>query len=98
MESVLNELSHTHLRQDAASAEHLAYLLSQKGLISPAPGAALKARPHPEVMQVMIDKDKSPLDDIPDDISTGLLRIYLEHAEGIVERIDEQLGRKEITA
>jgi hypothetical protein len=86
IKSVLKELSRTHLRQDAASAEHLAYMLSQKGLIPPKSGNALEMKAHPEVMQVMIDKDKSPLDEIPADIRAGLLQIYLEHAESVVER------------
>jgi hypothetical protein len=86
IKSVLKELSRTHLRQDAASAEHLAYLLEQKGLISPAPETELKARAHFEVTRIMIDPAKSRLDEIPADIRMGLLDIYRQYADGFAER------------
>jgi hypothetical protein len=84
--SVLNELSNTNLRQDAASAEHLAYLLTKRGLISRAPGGTLKVRENPQVLKLMFDNEKSRVEEIPEDIRGGIIKIYLEHATGTAKR------------
>jgi hypothetical protein len=37
-------------------------------------------------MKLMIDKDKSPVDEIPDDLRDRLFAIYLTHADGVATR------------
>jgi len=86
MKSVLHHLSNTHLRQDAASAGHLLYLLSRKGLMPPGSTGKEAARPYPQIERLMFDNEKSLLDEIPADIRESLLRIYLEHANGAAMR------------
>lgn len=81
---VLKLLSSTQLRQDAASAEHLAYLLRQKGLIKPDTHDTLCARPHPQVTSLMFGDEKSRLNEIPPDLRDGLMRIYHSYADSTV--------------
>jgi hypothetical protein len=84
IKNILRDLANTTLRQDAATAGQMLYLLSQKGLLPAAD--VLKIKPHPQVMKLMIDKDKSPVDDIPHDLRNKLFAIYLEHAAGVTLR------------
>jgi hypothetical protein len=85
IKNILRELAHTRLRQDADTAGQTLYLLSQKGMVpSEKPS---KIRSHPQIMKIMIDKDKSPVGEIPDDLRKRLFSIYLEHTEGAAERL-----------
>jgi hypothetical protein len=88
IKSVLHQLSNTRLRQDAASAGHLIYLLSRLGLLSSACDDGVSARPHPQIEKLMFDREKSPLSEIPDDARAQLLRIYGQYARGYVTRRD----------
>ncbi len=62
-------------------------MLLEKGLL-PRDGASLKGkpRPHPEVLKVRIDRERSPIDAIPVDLRHGLFSIFLDHAQGAVRR------------
>ena len=83
---VLREISNTRLRQDASSARHLMYMLMRKGLISRNSGGGQTAREHQEILKIMLDDSKSPLNVIPRELQHPLFKILLEHAEGVVER------------
>ncbi len=88
IEQILHDLARATLRQDAATAGHTLYMLSQKGLLPL--GDVSKLRKHPRVMRLMIDNEKSPIDEIPDDIRQRLFKIFLQHADGISERLRNQ--------
>jgi hypothetical protein len=81
---IMKDLVDTTLRQDAATSGHTLYLLSRKGLITAEKASRIK--PHSQIMKLMIDKDKSPKDEIPDDLRDRLFAICLEHADGMAER------------
>ena len=44
------------------------------------------SRPHPEVLKLRFDRERSPIDGIPADLRRGLFQIFLEHADGAVRR------------
>ncbi len=81
----LEELVEKGVHQESAGAQHLIFLLNEKGLIPPA-HKGLKIREHPEIMKVRFDPDRSPIDAVPVDLREPVLRIFLEHAEGAVRR------------
>jgi hypothetical protein len=88
IKSVLNQLSHTRLRQDAVSAEHLLYLLSKREMLAMDRPGTHRQRPHREIEKLMFDEKRSLISEIPGDIRVKLIRLYLEHAKGIVRRQD----------
>jgi len=85
VENCLRALATAGVHQEADCASHVLYVLQQKGRL-PAGEGVLRPRSHPEVMQLRLDPERSPLDDIPEDLQERLLRIYLSHAKGAVRR------------
>ena len=81
----LQALVRDGVHQEADCASHVLHLLQQKGQL-PEGGSKLRPRSHPEVTQLRLDAERSPLDDIPQELQERLLRIYLAHAKGIVRR------------
>lgn len=75
--------SNQYTKQMGADASQLFYLLDQAGIIQ-----APKAKPHPEVMRLRFDKERSPLDVVPEDIRKPLYDIVLPYTEGMVVRKD----------
>ncbi|MCC6746018.1 MAG: creatininase family protein [Deltaproteobacteria bacterium] len=86
VEQCLRALAEGGVHQEAEGAQHLAYLLARKGLLPEAAVGRAKARPRPEVMKLRFDPERSPLGVIPADLRGALFRIYLQHAEGAVQR------------
>ncbi|RMG54386.1 MAG: creatininase family protein [Acidobacteria bacterium] len=82
----LEALAAKGVHQETPGAEHLAFLLHQKGLW-PDSSFTLKPRPHPEVMKIRLDPEKSPMESVPVDLRERLYRIFLEHADGAAKRI-----------
>jgi creatinine amidohydrolase/Fe(II)-dependent formamide hydrolase-like protein len=74
------------LHQEAPGREHLLHLLRGKGLLDPGAPLAAAARPHPEILKLRFDPERSPVDAIPVDLRGPLYRILLEHADGAVRR------------
>ncbi len=74
------------IHQEAEGARHILWTLAKKGRIT-LPPTARTARPYPEVLQIRIDRDRSPLDGIPGDLRAPLIKIAGEHAEGAVRRV-----------
>ena len=73
------------VHQETVGFQHMLYLLAQKGLIE-ANASEPPGRENPEVVKMRFDRDKSPVDAIPNDLRQPLYRIYLEHSQGAVER------------
>ncbi len=82
----LENLMTKGIHQETEGIEHLAFLLEQKGTIGKASTGSLRARQRPEILKLRFDPEKSPVEGIPADLREPLYRIYLEHAEGMVER------------
>jgi creatinine amidohydrolase/Fe(II)-dependent formamide hydrolase-like protein len=86
IENCLKELADKGVHQESAGAQHLVFLLSQKGFI-PQPAKKIKARAHSEILKVRFDPEKSPIDAIPTELRQPLLRIFLQHSEGAVQHL-----------
>jgi creatinine amidohydrolase/Fe(II)-dependent formamide hydrolase-like protein/7-cyano-7-deazaguanine synthase in queuosine biosynthesis len=80
--SCLETLPEQGIHQERAAAQHLLHLLAEKQLVQP----KAPAKAHPEVLALRFDPERSPHDSVPADLRMRLYRIFLEHAEGAVER------------
>ena len=77
----------THdVHQAGADAEHLAWLLTERGLIRRRAGSRRPARPHPEVEALRFDPERSPFGWMPVEMRRPMIGLLSEHARGIVER------------
>jgi mycofactocin system creatininase family protein len=72
--------------QEAPAVGHLMHLLSSRGAIDLLSHGRRPPKPRPEVMKIRIDRERSPFDAVPVDLRRGLLRIFLEHADGAIRR------------
>ncbi|UCE06827.1 MAG: creatininase family protein [bacterium] len=86
IENCLKSLVEKGIHQEAAGGQQLTYLLIQKGLIPKASDAQVRKLSHPEVMKLRFDAEKSPIDGIPQNLREPLFKIFLEHAEGAVQK------------
>jgi creatinine amidohydrolase/Fe(II)-dependent formamide hydrolase-like protein/7-cyano-7-deazaguanine synthase in queuosine biosynthesis len=82
----LADLTHRDLHVEAEGVEHLAFLLSESGLISQPFIGSIRAREKPEIMKLRFNSERSPVETIPVDLRGPLYRIYLEHAQGAVRK------------
>ena len=82
----LNKLVSDGVRQERFGAEHLAYLLHQKGRISKARVGQVNGKKHPEIMKLRFASERSPVEEIPRDLREPLFKIVLEHTSGAVLR------------
>lgn len=74
------------VHQEGAGEAHLLSMLWERGLLS-APGeGGRKTTTHPEVMQLRFVDDRSPIDDVPEDLRRRLYRILLNHCPGAIQR------------
>jgi hypothetical protein len=83
-EEALPALTVDGIRQELAATEHLAYLLHTKGAIPQPKLGNVFARERPEIEQLRIDPERSPLTDIPKQLRQPLLDIFLDHSDGAV--------------
>ncbi|WP_319521722.1 creatininase family protein [uncultured Desulfosarcina sp.] len=72
--------------QAEAEANQLFYLLARSGRVSVPEEIAAAAKAHPEILKLRFDPQVSPIDGIPEDLRADLYRIFLEFADGAVER------------
>jgi creatinine amidohydrolase/Fe(II)-dependent formamide hydrolase-like protein len=82
----LKDLEKKGVHQETEGAEHLAYVLRQKGLIEASALGPVTARERPETMKMRFDREKSPIEEIPVDLREPLYRLYVKHATGAVKR------------
>jgi creatinine amidohydrolase/Fe(II)-dependent formamide hydrolase-like protein len=83
IKSSLSQLLDKGIHQEVEGFHQLLFMLKQKGLLE----SAKKVRPSPQILNIRIDKKKSPLTDIPIDLRKPLLDIIIQHAAGIVTRV-----------
>ncbi|MGE5343203.1 MAG: hypothetical protein ACM3SY_17160 [Candidatus Omnitrophota bacterium] len=86
------------INQESAGHNHIIHMLHQKGLVPFSLLAEGKTQPHPEVMRLRFDPECSPMNEIPEDLRSSIYRIYLEHAEGALERIGKEWKEKEFAS
>jgi hypothetical protein len=77
------------VNQETPGAQHLAHLLSKRGLLSGGTGLPC-AIPRPEVLKLRFDAERSSLDDVPEELRRPLLEILLQHCDGAIKRIDRK--------
>ena len=69
-------------KQEAAAAQHTLALLAERGLVDGRAGF----KRHPEVLNLRVDAERSPVEGLPTDLRRPLFEILLQHAEGAVQR------------
>jgi len=85
IEECLKAIAVKGVHQESTGAQHLAFLLSEKGLFQKT-SSSVKLKEHPEIMKVRFDPERSPIESTPKDIREPIMHIFLEHAEGSVKR------------
>jgi creatinine amidohydrolase/Fe(II)-dependent formamide hydrolase-like protein len=86
LERIVSEGVH----QESVGSRHLLFMLAQKGLVHPSSANQRKLKPCPEIMKLRFDPERSPIDGIPADLRTSLYGIFLQYADGALQRV----GRK----
>ena len=86
----LEKLSSKGVKQLESDAAHLFHLLIQKKLIPRDSVNARWAADHPHVMKLRFDNERSTLNDVPQILYGPLIKIYLEYADGAVQRQNKQ--------
>jgi hypothetical protein len=74
------------IHQENEGAQQVAFMLHSQGKISTATSGALKAEPHPEVLKLRFDAERSPFHEIPVDLRRALYQIMLQHAHTALKR------------
>ena len=72
------------IKQIGSVSSHLYYLLLSKGLIERNERTEKMAIPHPEIVNLRYDSQRSKIDDIPEDLHIPLKEIFLQYADGSV--------------
>jgi 7-cyano-7-deazaguanine synthase in queuosine biosynthesis len=83
----LRSLETRDVHQSGPDAEHLAWLLQERGLIRVDGSSRRRARPHPEVECLRFDRERSPVDWMPLELRRPLVDLMAEHTRGVVERV-----------
>ena len=74
------------VHQEGTGEAHLLSMLWERGLVPPSAEDWKKIRPHPEVMKLRFVDDRSPIEDVPEDLRRELYRILLDHCFRAVQR------------
>ncbi len=86
IEACLSSLAGKGVRQESAGARHMMFLLLEKGMLPKGSRVGKSLRPHPEILKLRFDRERSPIEVVPLDLRTGLYRILLDHCHGAVRR------------
>jgi creatinine amidohydrolase/Fe(II)-dependent formamide hydrolase-like protein len=90
IDNALMNLGNKGIKQLATDASHLLYILTDKNIIEKNSQIVGLARPHPHIMKLRFDKERSNLNCIPIKLMKQLAPIYLEYADGAVRKQDKQ--------
>jgi hypothetical protein len=86
IEYCLKSIAAKGVHQIRDDAEHLAFLLKEKGLIDSPNLGQVRPRLRENTMKLRFDPERSPVEGVPVDIREYLYRLCLQHAEGAVRR------------
>ena len=86
----LNDLKTKGVHQESAGAQHLLWLLTQRGHLTLPPREQELLKSHPNIMKLRFHPDRSPVDLLPKDLRKPLFKLYLEHANGTVRHNGEK--------
>lgn len=86
VEHCLKQLAAHGTHQERPVVEQLGLMLWEKGLIAEPALGSTHVLERPAVLKLRFDPHRAPLDGIPVNLRTKLLRIYAEHTAGAVKR------------
>ena len=86
----LKSLETKKVKQIGQDASHLYYVLRQKELITKNDHTDKLAKPHPQIMKLRFDNERSKLSDMPESIRTPFLKLVLPYADGSVQLNDRK--------
>ena len=78
------------VKQLGSDAAHLYYLLLEQGVIDKDAGIAGMAGPHPQIMKLRFDRERSALNDMPVQLIKQVIPLLLTYADGAVKRQDKK--------
>jgi len=78
------------VKQIGPDASHLFYLMKQKGLIPENAHTEKLAKPHPYIMKLRFDNERSVLSDIPMFIRKPFLKLVLPYTDGATQIKDRK--------
>jgi hypothetical protein len=84
----LENFTSTQLNQESACVRQLTFMLAGKKLVTIPSSVKKFAHGQPEVLKLRFDPERSPIHGIPLDLRTLLYGIYLEYADGALQRMD----------
>jgi creatinine amidohydrolase/Fe(II)-dependent formamide hydrolase-like protein len=84
--SCLDRIVSEGVHQESVGLRHLLFMLAQKGLVHLSSADRRKLKPCPEIMKLRFDPERSPIDGIPADLRTSLYGIFLQYADGALQR------------
>jgi creatinine amidohydrolase/Fe(II)-dependent formamide hydrolase-like protein/7-cyano-7-deazaguanine synthase in queuosine biosynthesis len=90
VENALAEFVNKGVSQETVGVCHLGYMLMQKNLIDVSQHQKQMFKPRPEVMNLRFDPRISPMNAIPMDLRAPLLRIFMQYADGAMQRIGKR--------
>ncbi|MBT8367918.1 MAG: creatininase family protein [Deltaproteobacteria bacterium] len=73
--------------QESSGVRQLGFMLMQKGLIAEPENRKKMFSEQPEVLNLRYDPKVSPMNSIPVDLRTPLLRIFMQYARGAMRRV-----------
>jgi hypothetical protein len=74
------------VHQEGAGEAHLLSMLWERGLVLPSTRDRRRIRTHPEVLKLRFMDNRSPIEDVPEDLRTQLYQILLNHCHGAIQR------------
>lgn len=93
----LKALASKSIKQIGSDAAHLYHLLLEKALIETNPYTEQLAKPHPQIVRLRFDNERSMLRDMPSHMREPVLRIFMEYAEGVVRMENRQWKEIDLT-
>ena len=84
--SSLKNIREKGVHQESAGAQHLNFMLGEKGLIQFKGRTKSVYKEHPEILKLRIDPERSPIEEIPREIRKGLFDVFDKYAEGMVKK------------
>lgn len=82
----LGQLASRSIKQIGSDASHLYHLLMESGKLQQNAFTLKAARPHPEILKLRFDRERSCMEDLPEAVRTPLFDILQHYAEGCVRR------------
>jgi len=82
----LADLTMKGVHQEREGAEHMMFMLRERGLLDGLRGSQRVPKEHPEVLRLRFDAERSPVGSIPADLRGRLIPLLLQHSDGAVER------------